>query len=130
MAETGTKLTAAQKIEKARKALDDLNRRQVDPETYSPDAAFHGVLLGELKGRDAIVSSLRKMSQTDDFRGIDTHAVVGDDDHVVALITLKARRNGEDVDLRQAIIIHGNDQGQVTEQWVFPDPASLKQLGR
>ena len=130
MAETGTKLTAAQKIEKARKALDDLNRRQVDPETYSPDAAFHGVLLGEAKGRDAIVSSLKNMSQTDDFRGIDTHTVLGDDDHLVALITLKLRRNGQDLDVRQALIIHANDQGQITEQWVFPDPASMKQLGR
>ncbi|HEY9288790.1 MAG TPA: nuclear transport factor 2 family protein [Candidatus Dormibacteraeota bacterium] len=130
MAETGTKLTAAQKIEKARKALDDLNRREVDPETYSPDAEFHGFLLGELKGRDAIVSGLKKMSQTDDFRGLETHDVLANDEHVIALITLKARRNGEDVDARQALIIHANDQGQITEQWVFPDPASLKQLGR
>jgi hypothetical protein len=130
MAETGTKLTAAQKIEKARKALDDLNRGEVDPETYSPDAAFHGFLLGELKGRDAIVSGLKKNSQSDDFRGVETHDVLANDDHVVALITLKARRNGEDLNARQAVIIHANDQGQVTEQWVFPDPASLKQLGR
>ena len=130
MAETGTKLTAAQKIEKARKALDDLNRRDVDPETYSPDAKFHGFLLGDLTGRDAIVSGLKKMSQTDDFRGLETHDVLANDEHVVALITLKARRNGEDVDARQALIIHANDQGQVTEEWVFPDPASLKQLGR
>ena len=130
MAETGTKLTAAQKIEKARKALDDLNRRDVDPETYSPDAKFHGFLLGELTGRDAIVSGLKKMSQTDDFRGLETHDVLANDEHVVALITLKARRNGEDVDARQALIIHAHDQGQVTEEWVFPDPASLKQLGR
>ena len=130
MAETGTKLTAAQKIEKARKALDDLNRREVDPETYSPDAAFHGVLLGELKGRDAIASGLKKMSQTDNFRGLDTHAVLADDDHVVALITLKVRQDGKDIDLRQALILHANDQGQITEQWVFSDPASLKQPGR
>ena len=129
MAETGTKLTAAQKIEKARKALEDLNRGQVDPETYSPDAKFHGVLLGELTGRDAIVGSLKNMSQAD-FRGVDTHTVVGDDDHLVGLITLKLRRNGQDVDLRQAIIMHANDQGQITEQWIFPDPAALKQLGR
>ena len=130
MAETGTKLTTAQKIEKARKALDDLNRGEVDPETYSQDAEFHGVMLGELKGRDAIVGSLKKMSQSDDFRGIDTHAVLGDDDHLVGLITIKMRRGGEDVDVRQAIILHANDQGQMTEQWIFPDPASLKQLGR
>lgn len=129
MADSATKLTVAQKIGKARKALEDLNRGEVDPETYSEDAKFHGVLLGELSGRDDIVGSLKNMSQHD-FRGVDTHAVVGDDDHLVGLITLKMRRDGRDVDLRQAIILHANDQGQITEQWIYPDPAALKQLGR
>ena len=130
MAETGTKLTSAQKIDKTRKALDQLNRREFDPETYTEDAIFHGFLLGELKGREAVVAALKEQSQSADFRGMDTHAVLGDDEHVVALVTLKARRNGQDINVRQVIVIHANDQGQAAEEWVFPDPASRKQLGR
>lgn len=130
MAEARTTLTPAQKIEKARTALEDLNRGQVNPEGFTPDAVMHGVLLGELKGRDAIIAAFKKQREGyEEFRS-DPHAILADDEHTVALVNLKIRRDGQEINAQQVIVVHTNDQGQISELWTMLDADTLKKFGR
>lgn len=130
MAETSTRVTSAQKVEKARKALEDLNRGEINPEGFTEDAVFHGVLLGELRGRDAIISALKKQRQDfDEFRQ-EPHAILADEEHTVALVNLTTRKGGQEIKAQQVIVVHSNDQGQIREVWTMFDADTMKKLAR
>jgi limonene-1,2-epoxide hydrolase len=130
MAEARTKLTPQQKIEKARKALEDLNRGEVNPDGFTEDAVLHGVLLGEVRGRDAIVSALKKQRETyDEFRQ-EPHAILADADHTVALVNVTMRRGGQEIKAQQVLVVHDNDQGQIRELWAMLDADTMKKLAR
>ena len=49
-----------------------------------------------------------------------THDVVGNDEHVVALVNATATRDGRTLEYRTAEIFHLRD-GKVTERWAFSD---------
>jgi len=130
MAEAKTTLTPAQKVEKARKALEDLNRGEVNPEAFAEDAVLHGVLVGDLRGRDAIVSALEKQRASyDEFRQ-EPHAILADEDHTVALVNVTMRRGGQEIKAQQVLVVHANDQGQIREVWAMFDPDATKKLAR
>jgi len=128
MAEAGTKLTPQQKIEMTRKAIDGISRGDVNPERFSRDAVMRGSLMGEVRGRDAVVAALKKMpTMFEEFRQ-EPHAILADNDHVVALINLKVKSGGKTVEAQQVMVVHTNDQGQVTELWAMIEPEALKQI--
>ena len=128
MAEAGTKLTPQQKIEMARKAIDGISRGDVNPERFSRDAVMRGSLMGEVRGRDAVVAALKKMpTMFEEFRQ-EPHAILADNDHVAALINLKVKSRGKTVEAQQVMVVHTNDQGQVTELWAMIEPEALKQI--
>lgn len=128
MADTGTTLTPEQKIAMARKALDDANRGNVNPEGFAPDAVMRGSLVPEVKGRDAVVAALKKAPQQfEEFRQ-EPHAILADKDHVVALINLKVKSRGQTVETQQVLVVHTNDQGQITEMWGMIEPEGLKRI--
>ncbi|HEV2013061.1 MAG TPA: nuclear transport factor 2 family protein [Candidatus Dormibacteraeota bacterium] len=128
MAESGTKLTREQKIEMARKAIEAGSRGEVNPEGFAPDAVMRGSLVGELRGRDAIVGALKKTPTLfEEFRQ-EPHAILADDDHVIALINLKIKKQGQVIDAQQVLVVHTNDQGQITEIWGMVEPEALKQI--
>src|SRR5438552_19142 len=98
MADAGTKLTPQQKIEMARKAIDGISRGDVNPERFSRDAVMRGSLMGEVRGRDAVVAALKKMpTMFEEFRQ-EPHAILADNDHVVAIINLKVKSGGQTTD--------------------------------
>ena len=128
MADAGTKLTPQQKIEMARKAIDGISRGDVNPERFSGDAVMRGSLMGEVRGRDAVVAALKKIpTMFEEFRQ-QPHAILADNDHVVALINLKVKSGGKTVEAQQVMVVHTNDQGQVTELWAMIEPEALKQI--
>ena len=130
MAEAGTKLTPQQKIEMARKAIDGISRGDVNPERFSRDAVMRGSLLGEVRGRDAVVAALKKMpTMFEEFRQ-EPHAILADNDHVVALINLKVKSGGQTIEAQQVLVVHSTDQGEVTELWSMIEPEALKQIQR
>jgi limonene-1,2-epoxide hydrolase len=130
MAETRAKATPAQKVEQARRALEDLNRGEVNPDGIAEDAVFHGVLLGDVRGRDAIVSALKMQRQDyDEFRQ-EPHAILADDEHTVALVNLTTRKGGQEIKAQQVIVVHDNDQGQMREIWTMFDADTMKKLAR
>jgi len=128
MADARTKLTPQQKIELARKAIEGTSRGEVNPERFSRDVVMRGSLMGEVRGRDAVVAALKKMpTMFEEFRQ-QPHAILADDDHVVALINLKVKSRGKTVDAQQVLVIHSTDQGEVTELWAMIEPEALKQI--
>ena len=130
MAEAATKLTPQQKIEMARKAIDGISRGDVNPERFSRDAVMRGSLLGEVRGRDAVVAALKKMpTMFEEFRQ-EPHAILADNDHVVALINLKVKSGGQTIEAQQVLVVHSTDQGEVTELWSMIEPEALKQIQR
>ncbi len=130
MAEAGTKLTPQQKIEMARKAIDGISRGDVNPERFSRDAVMRGSLMGEVRGRDAVVAALKKMpTMFEEFRQ-EPHAILADNDHVVALINLKVKSGGQTIEAQQVLVVHSTDQGEVTELWSMIEPEALKQIQR
>jgi ketosteroid isomerase-like protein len=71
-----------------------------------------------VRGKAALAA---RMSGGADFEITATaHAVVGDDDHVVALVEAHARRGGRTFTYRTAEIFHVSD-GKITERWAFSD---------
>ena len=128
MADAGTKLTPQQKIEMARKAIEGTSRGEVSPEGFSEAAVMRGSLMGEVRGRDAVVAALKKMpTMFVEFRQ-HPHAILADNDHVVALINLKVKSGGKTVEAQQVMVVHTNDQRQVTELWAMIEPEALKQI--
>ena len=130
MADAGTKLTPQQKIEMARKAIDGISRGDVNPERFSGDAVMRGSLMGEVRGRDAVVAALKKMpTMFEEFRQA-PHAILADNDHIVALINLKVKSGGNTIEAQQVLVVHSTDQGEVTELWSMIEPEALKQIQR
>jgi SnoaL-like protein len=128
MADARTTLTPQQKIEIARKALDEANQGKVNPEGFAPNAVMHGSLVPEVRGRDAVVAALKQArSNFDEFRQ-EPHAILADNDHVVALINLKVKTRRRTVEGQQVLVVHTNDQGQITEMWGMIEPETLKRI--
>src|SRR5256886_17177758 len=104
MADAGTKLTPPQKIEMARKAIEGTSRGEVNPEGFSGNAVMRGSLMGEIRGRDAVVAALKKIpAMFEEFRQ-EQHAILADNDHVVALINLRVKSRGETVEAQQVMV--------------------------
>jgi SnoaL-like domain len=128
MAEARTKLTPQQKVEMARKAIEDGSRGNVNPEGFAPEAVMRGSLVPEVRGRDAVVAALKKTpTMFEEFRQ-EPHAILADNDHVVALINLKVKSRGRTIEGQQVLVVHTNDQGQVTEMWGMIEPETLKRI--
>ena len=89
---------------------------------------MRGSLMGEIRGRDAVVAALKKIpAMFEEFRQ-EPHAILADNEHVVALINLKVKSRGKTVEAQQVMVVHTNDQGQVTELWAMIEPEALKQI--
>jgi ketosteroid isomerase-like protein len=128
MADARTKLTPEQKIDLARRTLEAGNRGEVNPEGFAPDVVLRGSLAGELRGRDAVVAALKQQQRVfEEFRQ-EPHAILADDDHIVALINLKIKKQGQAIEAQQVMVVHTNDQGQITEIWGMVEPEALKRI--
>lgn len=129
MAEAQTKLTPQEKIELARKAYDEINRGNPEAGDFAPDAVWHSVIWGEVKGADAIRATQRKQRDAFDDVKLEPHAILADDDHVVALLNLTIRSKGQTIEQKLVQVAHVNDRGQVTELWgTGGDPEAVKKL--
>lgn len=129
MAEAQTKLTPQQKIEMARKAVEASNRGEVSAEGFAPEAVMRGSLVPEVRGRDAVVAALKEAPKRfEEFRQ-EPHAILADNDHVVALINLTVKpKGGQRVQAQQVLVVHSNDKGQITEMWAMIEPEALKKI--
>ena len=85
----------------------------------SPDLTWHMIGGETTRGIESLASAMPPAG--DDFGiDVDVHDVVGNDDHVVALVNATARVGGQTFTYRTAEIYHVAD-GKVTERWAFSD---------
>ena len=84
-------------------------------------AAGNNALSGTYSGKEEVFGFFGKIGEMlDGPMQMDIHDVLANDDHAVTLLTAKASRGGNSVDLRAVHIVHVAD-GQLTEFWNFQE---------
>jgi len=132
MAETGTKLNVDQKIERVRRAFDAFGRGDLQTvgDSFTEDAVWHGrgsTKFGkDFKGKQATLANIMEYAQTYQDIKQDVHDILGNDNHVAALVTATVTRNGKTYQDHQVFVFHVNDEGKVSEAWIASDTEQLK----
>lgn len=117
----------ASNVSTAERALEALGAGEVVPlaDLVSRDVIWHvpGVhrFAGEFRGRDELVELYARMTEADVRTAFDEiHAVVGDEEHVVALIRATLHAPGGTVPMRSVVVLH-LDGDTVAEGWTMND---------
>jgi uncharacterized protein len=120
-------MTAAPNVDASRRALESLGAGEVVPlaSLVSRDVIWHvpGVhrFAGEFRGRDELVELYERMAAEGVRTAFDEiHAVVGDDEHVVALIRATVHGAGGTVPARSVVVLHFEGDA-VAEGWTMSD---------
>lgn len=96
--------------------------------TIDPECVWHSggnnVLTGTYTGHDEILGFMAQIGQMSggSFK-LDIHDMLGNDDHVVALVRAAGTRNGKSLDANVVHIMHITD-GKLAEFWAFPEDGS------
>ena len=105
-----------------REALEAMNAGQVEAmsQYIADDVAWHYIGGSEpLRGKDALLGAFGP-GNTDWEITAETHDVIANDDHVVALVKATATRDGKTFVYHTAEIAHVKD-GKITERCAFSD---------
>ncbi len=109
-------------VELVKNLLEAFNSRDVETvaAAFAPDITWHTIGGNTINGVEELAASMSVM--TDDGASVQTevHDVVGNDDHVIALVEATASSGGESFVYRTAEIMHVSD-GKITERWAFSD---------
>ena len=105
-----------------RGALEAFNSGDVETyaELLADDVVWHQIGAPTLNGKEELAAS---MPSPESGESITTkvHDVVGNDEHVIAMVEAHATRaDGRTLDYRTTEIAHMRD-GKVTERWAFSD---------
>lgn len=91
---------------------------------FAPDVVWHmppsHPLVADIIGRDDLLMFFGRIQQ--ETRGTfeaEVHDIVGNDEHVVALMHVRAERGGKRLDQKVINIYKVRDDGKVTERWLF-----------
>jgi uncharacterized protein len=92
-------------------------------------AAGRSQLAGDYRGREAVYGLFGKLMEvTEGSFHLDLHAVLADDQHGVALVTLGASRGGRSIAVNEVHVFHLRD-GKVVEFWdAHTDQYALDEL--
>ena len=75
---------------------------------------------GDYEGLDQVLGWLgRSYEASGETISVELHDVIGNDEHVVALSTLRAQRQGKSIQDEQVQVFHVSD-GKATEVWTHP----------
>jgi ketosteroid isomerase-like protein len=109
-----------------RRAADAFRARDVDAlrDLIADEVVWHvpggNPLAGEIHGRESLVDWFRRLREaTHDTFTLEEHDVVGNDDHVVALSTMSAVRDGQPVVVHVISVLHYRN-GMQHERWIHP----------
>lgn len=90
---------------------------------FAPDIAWHvsgtNPLSGDYHGLDEVLGLFGRVQQLADSFEFDVHDVLANDEHVVALLKVRATR-GDDIQEGDAIQVFHVADGQITEFWGTP----------
>jgi ketosteroid isomerase-like protein len=96
---------------------------QVGAEMLSDDIEWHEIGRADaIRGKAALAERFGMGSGTAPSYEItgETHDVIANDDHTIALLTAHATRGGETLDYKVAEIYHVRD-GKISGRWAFSD---------
>jgi len=119
-----------------RKAQEAFSRGDMDTvrSTWADDIVYHvagsSALAGDHRGKDGVLSYLAKAAEltAGTLRIAEVHDLLANDDHVVALVRLTAKRQGKQFTWNQANVYHVRN-GKMTEAWALPpDPWALDEF--
>ena len=89
-------------------------------ELMSEDIVWHEIGRDEpIRGKQALMERFQGMPEGATIT-TQTHDVVGNEEHVIQLVTATATLDGQSLVYRTAEIFHVKD-GKVTERWAFSD---------
>ena len=96
--------------------------------SFTDDIVFHVAgknrFSGDFRGKEEVFDFFkRRNDETGSKVDIEVHSVVADDEHAVALLTLRASREGRNAEWRSAGIYHMRD-GKIAEAWGFNEDQS------
>jgi ketosteroid isomerase-like protein len=108
---------------KVRAASEELERSgdvMSQMELIDDDVVWHEIGSDEpIRGKQAVIERFSGMPEGATLT-IETHDVVGNDEHTIALVTATATMGDQQLVYRTAEIYHMRD-GKVTERWAFSD---------
>jgi len=105
-----------------REGMDAFNNGDIDAYAaqLSDDIVWHQIGAPTLNGKQELAANM-PADGTGWSITTDVHDIVGNDDHVIALVTAHATRpDGQTLDYRTTEIVHVRD-GKITERWAFSD---------
>jgi uncharacterized protein len=106
-----------------RKGMEAFDRGDIQgfADLIADDVVWHQLGAPTLRGKQAMAESIPGAGAVDWQIKTELHDVVGNDEHVIALVQAHATRgDGQTLDYRTAEIMHIRD-GKLTERWAFSD---------
>ena len=104
-----------------RELLEAFNEFDVEKITagLDPNVKWHMIGVETAEGIEGLQAMMPDSAESFDIQA-EVHDIVGNDEHVVALVNAKATVGGQTFEYRTAEIYHVTD-GKITERWAFSD---------
>lgn len=109
-------------VEVVRQLLDAFNTGSMEgaSDMFAEDVVWHTIGGPTLQGLEELAAAMTGGDDNDFSITAEVHDIVGNDEHVVALVTATATAGDQTFEYRTAEILHVNE-GKVTERWAFSD---------
>jgi uncharacterized protein len=119
----------------ARSATEALSKGDMEGflSHHAEDVVIHfpgrGAMAGDYRGKDGVAQMFQRQMQTiDSPPEIETHDVLGNDDHAVVLNKVRVMRGGKALEQDQVVVMHIQG-GKIAEVWLqFSDQQSLDEF--
>ena len=110
----------AAKVRAASDAIEQSGDMSSQMDLVDDNVVWHEIGSDEpVRGKQALMERYSNMPEGAGIK-VETHDVVGNDDHVIALVTATATMGDQELVYRTAEIYHMRD-GKITERWAFSD---------
>lgn len=90
-------------------------------EMFAEDASWHSSgnnpLAGDLQGKKEIFENFGRVQQLSDTFEQKIHDILANDDHAIALVNVKATREGKELDGNQVFVFHVENE-KVKSVWL------------
>jgi uncharacterized protein len=107
-------------IREAARKIEETGDMTAEIELLSDDVVWHEIGRDEpIRGKQALAERFAGLPEGGSIT-TQTHDIVGNDDHVIQLLTATATMGGQSLVYRTAEIYHMKD-GKITERWAFSD---------
>ncbi|HEX6350215.1 MAG TPA: nuclear transport factor 2 family protein [Candidatus Dormibacteraeota bacterium] len=110
-------------VEIARKAYKAFEEGDVQTvmEVFADDIVWHvpgkSSIAGTYKGKQQVMELFGKYMGMYDGQETELHDVLANDQHTVALLTVKYRKQGRTLEMKATDITHPDSEGRIKEFW-------------